>query len=282
MKYLIAITLFLTLTSSATDIICNRYQLNSNQQYKIDLDQDDRFWVYRLQLNKDNTCSMLFQPKLNITKTDLKKRADSSFNLKPARMETVIREEKTPFNKGIWEGYKQTRDIKSKSLISDKSFNTYRASYVLWSGEEALLVNCLGREKSDLNKFDTILENITNISRTEKLQLKPTEFVVKNKDTRSLKYNISVPRTYKGNVEARIYVRHSADDSGDKGMTYRILKKKEQLQAGSMKSKDWTIIPLDVKQGQKYTFILEDLDTKFTGKYPGNGGEIKITLCYNK
>jgi calcineurin-like phosphoesterase family protein len=100
--------------------------------------------------------------------------------------------------------------------------------------------------------------------------------------SRSIKYPLTIPEVGKNALILEIKVYHSYDDSGDKGMTYKLLASDNKIvKKGYMSSREWFTIEYNkIKHNEKYTFILEDLDTKLSGKYAGNNGEIQINLLY--
>ena len=79
----------------------------------------------------------------------------------------------------------------------------------------------------------------------------------------------------------RVSIHNSYDDSGDHGMTYKVLDTDGSKVAGSfLSSHHWSTGELEVQAGDRLRLILEDLDTSHGGRTPGNGIKLQVELCY--
>ena len=115
----------------------------------------------------------------------------------------------------------------------------------------------------------------------QKTLLEKVEFNIEKDKDRILKYKINIPEFERRHGLLRIGVEHSYDDAGDKGMNYYFAdEKKCVVKSGFMSTKEVYWIEFEVTSKSKWTFVLEDLDTKFDGDFPGNGGHIQIELKY--
>jgi hypothetical protein len=105
------------------------------------------------------------------------------------------------------------------------------------------------------------------------------KWTVSSDKNRVQKWSVVIPACDSERATIRIGLGHGADDSGDRGIEYRLLTGNGQkvLEGFSKEGGDkWITHP--VKAGEKYTFVIADKDTTFDGKFPGNGGNIKINL----
>ena len=102
-------------------------------------------------------------------------------------------------------------------------------------------------------------------------------FNMNREDLRIMEIPIEVPYIRFGQLEILIQVENAYDDSGDAGMTYRLLKGSRTLKKGFTNSRGWYDIKCVARSGEKLTFFLEDKDTSLEGSSPGNKGKIRIT-----
>lgn len=130
----------------------------------------------------------------------------------------------------------------------------------------------------------TMAPKPVNLGNLKKITtLVKTPFHIKNKATRNLRYPIELPpdlgRGKKGRHFLIAYVSGAADDTGDKGLNIRLLDGTGQT---VMERKVWRDGKFwlfeEVQPGSRWTLVLSDHDTAFTGKYPGNGGEVAIMV----
>ena len=104
-------------------------------------------------------------------------------------------------------------------------------------------------------------------------------FVVRDEESRTLRLPIRLPQTITQDCALRIGVYHGYDDSGDKGLKFRLIDTEgNELINGFTKSKNWQWFETTLGVSKEAILFLEDHDTKFTGKYPGNGGAVKATV----
>jgi len=106
-------------------------------------------------------------------------------------------------------------------------------------------------------------------------------FSIGDEGSRILRFPIKLPRTVPPGCALRIGIHHGNDDSGDKGLRFRLVDAEgNELAAGFVKSKRWEWFETPLGTEQKRVLFLEDSDTKFAGKYPGNGGAVKATVVF--
>jgi 3',5'-cyclic AMP phosphodiesterase CpdA len=100
---------------------------------------------------------------------------------------------------------------------------------------------------------------------------------ISSPDERTLEYKFQVEKTPQTNEWLQIGIEGAADDSGDYGLHYR-------LTDNNGKTVDREFIWFEgvkwfeykITKGGEYTVMLQDRDTVFEGKYPGNGGSLEI------
>ena len=113
--------------------------------------------------------------------------------------------------------------------------------------------------------------------RTEIL-LQEQSWAIHQEQQRQLKYPIRIPE-FKGSGVLKIGIKHGADNTGDKGLTYALLQA-DGAAAGSgfFNGGDYQWIQHPVVGKQELLLVLTDADTEMTGQSPGNGGQIVIEL----
>ncbi|MCM8532118.1 MAG: hypothetical protein NE330_13230 [Lentisphaeraceae bacterium] len=99
---------------------------------------------------------------------------------------------------------------------------------------------------------------------------------VKTEDDRIQKFEIETPFIKFGRIEIIVKIKHTYDDSGDKGMTYKLMSGSRTVKKGFFSSRDWKEFTYTARSHEKLVFILEDKDTSFTKGAPGNGCSIEI------
>lgn len=110
----------------------------------------------------------------------------------------------------------------------------------------------------------------------KKVVLKRERFTITREDERTLRYSLRLPKLGSGPVELHIGINHGADDTGDRGLDYRVEGPSgDVVKRGFTRSKDTFWVILDVKSSSQWTLVIEDLDTRLTGKTPGNGGTVE-------
>jgi hypothetical protein len=114
-----------------------------------------------------------------------------------------------------------------------------------------------------------------------KAVLKKVEFQIKSEERRTLSFPLRVPNVGKGPVELHIGIANGADDSGDRGLYYRVKTKTgDVLSRGFTRHTETFWIVLEAKRSARLTLIVEDLDTQLTGKRKGNGGTVEAFVKY--
>ena len=176
------------------------------------------------------------------------------------------------------------------TLSAGKEFLSGEQRWSLWKGKLLIwglfvlltlfMVSLKFGGKDMLSKMEQTL--FPQQKKEELVLLKEENVSFSAEKNRSFQYHISIPEAGEETLILEVEVYHSYDDSGDKGMTYKLLDSDDKIvKEGFMSSREWFIIEYDkVKHKEKYTFILEDLDTKLSGKYAGNKGKVRAKLLY--
>ena len=107
--------------------------------------------------------------------------------------------------------------------------------------------------------------------------LSESPFSVNKGKSRRKEFLFFLPKKINSNNSIKVGVYGGADNSGDKGITFRVeTKNKELLFSGFSNAKGWEWFEFSNLNTRELILILEDYDTKFTGKNPGNTGKIKV------
>ena len=94
---------------------------------------------------------------------------------------------------------------------------------------------------------------------------------------RKIEYHIAVEDYGARSVVLRAGVRGGADDSGDRGAwMYLVDAEKKVIKKQFTKSDKVEWLTADVQQGHSYYVIIEDTDTAFNGRNPGNAGSVEV------
>lgn len=91
-------------------------------------------------------------------------------------------------------------------------------------------------------------------------------------------YQLSDRKVPSGSV-LRIGIHHGYDDTGDKGVTFALVDSNNHTVLSAFSDYQvwqWFDIPFTSING--LTLIVEDQDTSFKGKHPGNGGKVKVEV----
>lgn len=109
--------------------------------------------------------------------------------------------------------------------------------------------------------------------------LPQTDWHVDSESNRRLKFPIKVDDYGAKAAVLQVAVGGADDDSCDEGL-WIIVQDAQQnvVKKAFSKSKGVERLNCNVQQGQSYTVVLDDSDTEFTGRNPGNGGNIQVYL----
>ena len=100
----------------------------------------------------------------------------------------------------------------------------------------------------------------------------------KNEATRAEKIRVTAPHD-KVPHKLRLGVQHGYDDSGDKKSQLKVTTHDNQILLNkSIGSKGWEWFEIHNSTGDDLFIEYSDSDTKFSGKHPGNGTFINITM----
>ena len=106
-----------------------------------------------------------------------------------------------------------------------------------------------------------------------------SSFSINKRNGRSKEFVFVLPKDTKCQDTIKIGIYGGSDDSGDRGVTFHLSNKNgKKLLSGFSNSTAWEWFTLNPKGNKKLILTIEDMDTKFIGKYPGNGGIIKVLL----
>lgn len=113
----------------------------------------------------------------------------------------------------------------------------------------------------------------------ELVVMTPTPWLIGKESERRLVFPVTVDGYGARAALLKIGVGHGADNAGDDGLWCYLLDAEETvLEKQFFKTTNVEWMTCKVQQGQTYTVVLEDIDTAFGGKHPGNGGNIQIYL----
>jgi hypothetical protein len=116
-------------------------------------------------------------------------------------------------------------------------------------------------------------------SQKELIVMAPTKWMIEKESERRLEFPMMIEDYGVRTVLLKVGVGHAADNAGDDGLWIYLLDAEQKiLEKKFSKSEGVEWLASKVRQGQMYTVVLEDSDTAFTGKYPGNGGNIQMAL----
>jgi glycerophosphoryl diester phosphodiesterase len=135
----------------------------------------------------------------------------------------------------------------------------------------------MGRHEFTQNLFEDMLFSQVNVVLAE------TYFNIKNTKRRK-DFLITFSNSIQKNSIIKIGIYHGADNTGDKGLYVKIknLKETTTLMQGFSDSTGWKWFSFNNASSKSFKVIIEDLDTKLEGKYPGNAGKIKIISILKK
>jgi len=109
--------------------------------------------------------------------------------------------------------------------------------------------------------------------------LPESSFHISKKQGRVKEFRFVLPKELKSNTRLQIGVYGGKDDSGDKGVTFYVYdKNRKNLLSGFSNASGWEWFSLNPENSREFILKIEDIDTKFTGEHPGNGGLVKVLL----
>ncbi|CAA6800359.1 MAG: Unknown protein [uncultured Sulfurovum sp.] len=133
-----------------------------------------------------------------------------------------------------------------------------------------------------IDKHEFTKEKLKNTPKEYKVLLEETKFSIKNKTQRTQSFTFEIKEKLKKNTYINIGIYNGHDNSGDNGLNFKVENQNGKwLMANFSKKKDWEWFRINIKNNQKLILTIEDNDTSFKGKFPGNGGLIKILLEIN-
>jgi len=107
--------------------------------------------------------------------------------------------------------------------------------------------------------------------------LPESSFHISKKHARVKKFRFALPKEIKSNARLQIGIYGGKDDTGDKGITFYVYDKNgKNLLSAFSNTSGWEWFSLNPKNSREFILKIEDIDTKFTGKHPGNGGLVKV------
>jgi len=109
--------------------------------------------------------------------------------------------------------------------------------------------------------------------------LPESSFRINKKNGRIKEFRLVLPKEIKCNGRLQIGIYGGKDDSGDKGVTFYVYDKNgKNLLSGFSNASGWEWFSFNPKNSREFILKIEDIDTKFTGEHPGNGGLVKVLL----
>ncbi len=112
--------------------------------------------------------------------------------------------------------------------------------------------------------------------------LSETNFNIKNTEKRTVGFLVTLEDSIHLNSIIKIGIYHGADNTGDKGLYFKIknLKENTTLMQGFSNGSRWQWFSFNYISDKPFKITIEDLDTRFDDKYPGNAGKIKVILIH--
>ncbi|CAA6813215.1 MAG: Unknown protein [uncultured Sulfurovum sp.] len=133
-----------------------------------------------------------------------------------------------------------------------------------------------------IDKHEFTKENLNNTPREYQVLLEETKFSIRNKNQRTQTFTFEIKEKLKKNHYINVGIYNGHDNTGDNGLNFKIENQNGKwLMANFSKKKDWEWFRINIKNNQKLILTIEDADTSFKGKFPGNGGLIKVLLEKN-
>jgi hypothetical protein len=103
------------------------------------------------------------------------------------------------------------------------------------------------------------------------------DFVIQSEKDRVLEFPLRAPTPPEGRPVIHIGIGHGVDDTGDKGLWYRLVDDNGAVFSSRfIRSKGVYWVSRAVPPGSHWTLLIEDLDTSFGGPNPGNVGTIEV------
>lgn len=142
-------------------------------------------------------------------------------------------------------------------------------------------------QENDLNfyqidKYEFTESNNMNLSQKVRfLTLLPeTNFFIKRAKKRVKVFSFFLPKLLHSKDSIKIGIYGGADNSGDRGVTFRVLNEKgELLYSGFSKALKWEWFNIHTLNGEELRLIIEDFDTTLKGKKAGNRGMVKVLFA---
>ncbi len=136
----------------------------------------------------------------------------------------------------------------------------------------------IGRHEFTRKSFDDVLFPQVNVLLPE------SNFNIKNAQKRKVDFLLTFPNNIQKNSTIKVGIYHGADNTGDKGIYFKIknLKETTTMMHGFSDSAGWQWFSFNNTSYKSFKIIIEDLDTNLSGKYPGNAGKIKIISILKK
>ncbi len=108
-----------------------------------------------------------------------------------------------------------------------------------------------------------------------------TGFSIKTADGRVQRWAFTLPKLKVRRVQLRVGVGHSYDDSGDRGLVYRLRDPSGQVvRQGFISTRNTFWVRVSAAPGATWELEVEDADTSLSGKYAGNGGSVLALIRY--
>lgn len=100
---------------------------------------------------------------------------------------------------------------------------------------------------------------------------------IKSQEERSLEFKVKIEKTSMLDEWLIVGIGHGGDDSGDYGMHYRLFDAEgKMIDRQFVWHEGIDRFEYKIKESGEYTIKLQDRDTDFEGKHPGNSGTIEV------
>ena len=112
--------------------------------------------------------------------------------------------------------------------------------------------------------------------------LSESRFSISKKTGRVKSFTFVIPKEIKCGDSLKIGISGGLDNTGDRGVTFNVTNENgKELISGFSNTKGWEWFTLNPRNSRKFILTIEDRDTNFSGKYPGNDGMVKVLYMMN-
>jgi len=160
----------------------------------------------------------------------------------------------------------------------------FRRNYELsfpWPDRWLSRMKAAGIPFYQIGRYDFTAELSENNASYQTLIDRP--FAINRTHGRHIEYPLKIPRSTHPEETLLIGLYGARDDTGNHGINLRITTADyRSIFSAFADKKHWQWFKIPRPAPGAYRIMLNDYDTSFTGKYPGNGGQIKVILQHKR